>query len=327
MGNLPRVRLTQARPFLNVGIDYCGPFYVKEKKFRNRTRVKIYVAIFVCLVVKAVHLEVVSDLTTDGFLAALKRFTARRGNPLNIHSDNGTNFVGANNELRELYALLNSKSHKECCIKSLSDQGIKWHFIPPLSPHFGGIWESAVKCFKHHLTRVVTDQLFTFEQFNTFVIEVEAILNSRPLTPISSDPNDLLVLTPGHFLIGDALTSLPEVDYRQISTNRLSNWQHIQRIRQHFWSRWSKEYLNELNIRHKWTTGQHPIREGIIVLLKEENLPPMQWALGRVIEVFPGEDGIIRTVTVKTKNGEFKRSVKRLSPLPMADNDVAGNNA
>ena len=183
---------------------------------------KIYVAIFVCLIVKAVHLEVVSDLTTDGFLAALKRFTARRGKPLNILFC--TNFVGANNELRELYALLNSKSHKECCIKSLSDQGIKCHFIPPLSPHFGGIWESAVKCFKHHLRRVVTDQLFTFEQFNTFVIEVEGILNSRPLTPISSDPNNLLVLTPDHFLIGDALTSLPEVDYRKISTNRLSNW-------------------------------------------------------------------------------------------------------
>ena len=163
--------------------------------------------------------------------------------------------------------------------------------------------------------------LFTFEEFNTFVIEVEGILNSRPLTPISTDPNDLLVLTPGHFLIGDALTSLPEAIFSEVPCNRLSTWQHIQKIRQHFWKRWSKEYLNELNIRHKWTTGQHSIKEGTIVILKDCNFPPMQWALGRVIKIHPGEDGIIRTVTIKTVNSELKRNVKRLSPLPVIDND------
>ena len=321
MGNLPSVRLTQARPFLNVGVDYCGPFFIKEKKFRNRTRIKVYVAVFICLVVKAIHLEVVSDLTTEGFIAALKRFIARRGKPSSIYSDNGTNFIGANNELRDVYALLNSEVHQQKCDSFLSNQGISWHFIPPLSPHFGGIWESAVKSFKHHVKRVVTDQLFTFEEFNTFAIEIEGILNSRPLTPISSDPNDLLVLTPGHFLTGDALTSLPEVDFRNTPTNRLSNWQHLQKIRQHFWTRWAKEYLNELNIRYKWATGQHVIKEGTVVVLKEDNLPPMKWALGRVIKTHPGEDGIIRTVTVKTMNNELKRNVKKVSPLPIIDND------
>ena len=140
MGNLPSVRSIPARPFSNVGIDYCGPFFIKEKKFRNRTRIKVYVAVFVCLVVKAVHLEIVSDMTSDGFLAALKRFIARRGKPSNIYSVNGKNFIGAHNELRELYVLLNSKTHQKQCQHFLSSQTIKWHFIPPLSPHFGGIW-------------------------------------------------------------------------------------------------------------------------------------------------------------------------------------------
>ena len=322
MGNLPSVRSTPARPFSNVGVDYCGPFHIKEKKFRNRTRVKVYIAVFVCLVVKAVHLEIVSDMTSDGFVAALKRFIARRGKPSNIYSDNGKNVIGAHNDLRELYILLNSEVHQLKCQHFLSNQAIRWHFTPPLSPHFGGIWESAIKSFKHHLKRVVSDQLFTFEELNTFVIEVEGILNSRPLTPMSTDPNDLSVLTPGHFLIGDALTSLPEANFIVTPNNRLFNWQHIQKIRQHFCTRWSKEYLNELNIRQKWKTGQHGIKEGTIVLLKEENLPSMQWALARVIKIHPGNDGVIRTVTVKTANSELKRNVKNLSPLPVIDNEI-----
>lgn len=99
MGELPRERVTQARPFYHTGVDYCGPFYIKEKKLRNRAKVKVYVSVFVCLAVKAVHLEIVSELTTDAFIAALKRFIARRGKCRSIHSNNGTNFVGANNQL------------------------------------------------------------------------------------------------------------------------------------------------------------------------------------------------------------------------------------
>ena len=129
------------------------------------------------------------------------------------------------------------------------------------------MWELAVKCFKNCVKRAVTDQLFTFEEFNTSIIEVEGILNSRPLAPISANPNDLLVFTPGHFIIGDGLTSFPQVNFSEIPNNRLSNWKRVQKTRQHLWSKWSKEYLNELNILHKWTTGQHGIKEGTIVIL------------------------------------------------------------
>ncbi|XP_015126963.1 uncharacterized protein LOC107048337 [Diachasma alloeum] len=314
MGDLPKTRVTETRPFLNVGVDYCGPFLMKEKKFRNKTQVKGWVAVFVCMTVKAVHLEVVSDLTTEGFMAAFKRFIARRGKPRHIYSDNGTNFVGANNDIKELYSLLQSKEHNEKIHGNLADQGINWHFIPPLTPHFGGLWEAGVRCFKHHLKRI-SDDLLTFEEFNTLVIEIEAILNSRPLTPLCTDPNDILVLTPGHFLTGDSLTSLPEPDRGLTPSNRLSRWEIIQKKQQEFWKRWHKEYLNEQIAKTKWTSGEHPIKEDSIVLMKENNLPPRQWAIGRVIQAFPGSDGVIRSVKVKTIKGIFDRSVRKLAPL------------
>lgn len=317
MGSLPSVRTVANRPFTNVGVDYCGPFFIKEKRFRNRNKIKVYVAIFVCLSTKATHLEVVSDLTTEGFIAALKRFISRRGKCASIYSDNATNFVGANNELRELHTLLASDDHNNRVHDYLSVKGIIWHFNPPHSPHFGGIWEAAVKSFKHHLRRVVGSELFTFEQFNTLVIEIEAVLNSRPLISLSSDPNDLCALTPSHFLIGDVLSSLPEHNFSSTQNNRLSTWQHIQKVKRDFWTRWHKEYINELNIRHKWTKGNHDIKKDSIVLLHDDNLPPLQWRLGRVIEIYPGHDGIIRTVRVKTTTGELTRTVKKLALLPV----------
>nr|XP_033204626.1 uncharacterized protein LOC117165315 [Bombus vancouverensis nearcticus] len=323
MGDLPEARVTESRPFANVGVDYCGPFYIKETRDRNRRQVKVYVAIFVCLAVKAVHIELVGDLTSETFIAALRRFIARRGFCSTIHSDNGTNFVGAKNDLRELYDLLHSDDHHSKVQAFLADKHIEWRFIPPQSPHFGGLWEAAVKSFKHHFRRVAGHELLTFEQFNTLIIEIEAVLNSRPLTPISTDPKDLLVLTPGHFLIGESLMSVRERDFRDTPSNRLSRWQHIQKMKQHFWERWHKEYLNQLNNRSKWTKGGHNLHEGAIVLLREDNVPSTCWPLGRVVKVHPGADGVIRTATVQTSSNLLDRGVKRLGPLPFQSDPEA----
>lgn len=241
-----------------------------------------------------------------------------------MYSDNGKNFVGANNELKELYGLLNTREINEATIKYCTSEGIEWHFSPPLTPHFGGVWEAAVKSLKHHMKRTLRDTLFSFEEMCTYLSEIEAILNSRPLTPMSADPNDFQALTPGHFLIGQSFTSIPAYDVSSINANRLSSWQHVQKTRQDLWKRWSAEYLTEMNVRSKWHTGQPEIvKKNSLVVLRDDNLPPLRWALGRVIETHCGNDGIVRVVTVKTQNGVYKRGVRKVSPLPI---DVVDEN-
>ncbi|XP_051167315.1 uncharacterized protein LOC127285377 [Leptopilina boulardi] len=223
MGNLPRDRVSFSRAFTHAGVDYCGPFFIKEES-RKAT--------------KAVHLELASDLTTDAFFAVLKRFCSRRGIPNSVSPDNATNFAGTRNELRELYKTIETHEKSSEFHDFLLINKIKWHFIPPRAPHFGGLWEASVKSFKHHFTRVTGTALLTYEQLHTYVVEIEATLNSRPLTPLSSDLNDFLPLTPSHFLIGNSLTSIPQDDLRDIPSNRLNCWQHAQQMRQQFWDRW-----------------------------------------------------------------------------------------
>ncbi|XP_051169750.1 uncharacterized protein LOC127287070 [Leptopilina boulardi] len=321
MGNLPKVRVTPSRPFENCGIDYCGPFYVKEKRLRNRGKIKVYAAIFICMSTKAVHVELVGDMSTEMFLGCLRRFFARRGKSKRMYSDNGLNFVGAKNELSDIYSMLNKKENNETIKNNLANQGIEWYFSPPRTPHFGGVWEAAVKSLKTHLKRTVGETLFTYEELYTYMCEVESILNSRPLTPMSNDPNDMRVLTPGHFLVGSSLMTIPSLDFSQTPSNRLSNWQHIQKLKNDLWKRWTREYLNEINVRSKWHTGSpNIIKEGTIVILRDDNLPPLRWSLGRIIQVCPGDDGVIRVVKIKTQNGIYTRGVKLVSPLPINDN-------
>ncbi|XP_076660655.1 uncharacterized protein LOC143364140 [Halictus rubicundus] len=183
----------------------------------------------------------------------------------------------------------------------LANESIKWHVIPPRSPHFGGLWEAAVKSLKFHLTRVIGDTLLSYETLLTYINQIEAILNSRPLTPLSSDPNDLSVLTPAHFLIGDTLNGIPDYEISNIPSGRLSSWQHVQKMRHHFWQRWRKEYLHELTTRKKWHKHKpEKIEIGSIVRVRDDNFPAMQWTLARVSKLHPGQDDIVRVVTIRT---------------------------
>ncbi|XP_028046904.1 uncharacterized protein LOC105828223 [Monomorium pharaonis] len=315
MADLPKSRVQEARAFHHTSIDFFGPIFIKEKKHQNRGRVKVYGCVFICMTTKAVHIEIVSDLTTEAFIAALKRFIGHRSIPARIYSDNGTNFVGARNQLREWYALYESDEFKSKVNDFVTSNKISWHFNPPLSPHFGGIWEAAVKSFKHHFRRVAGD-LFTYEELNTLAIEIEAILNSRPLCPISSDPNDPLALTSAHLLVGQPMTMLPEDNYLSVPANRLSSWRLILKAGQDFWRRWQTEYLNELQKRQKWHGSNAGLQQGNVVILMDKNLPCMQWQLGRIVETHPEDDGVIRVATIKISHGLIKRNTTTICPLP-----------
>lgn len=317
MGSLPKVRITPTLPFCTTGVDYAGWFQIKDRQGRGCKISKAYIAVFVCFATRALHLELVSDLTTEAFLTALKRFVGRRGKPAQIFSDNGTNFRGASHELDRLSKFLRDNSTK--LVEIIENKGIAWSFIPPNSPHFGGLWEAGVKTVKQHLKRVAGNAIFTFEQFYTLLVEIEAVVNSRPMTPMSDSPSDLTPLTPSHFLIGRSMESLPERDYSQIAVARLKQYQHIQKMKQHFWTRWSLEYLSELQQRVKWNQSKGELKMNDLVLVKDENLPPLKWLLGRVVQIHPGNDGLIRVVTVKTQNGTIKRAFSKICPLPNFD--------
>lgn len=322
MSDLPSARVREAAPFQHVGIDYFGPLYLKEKKFRNRTRVKAYGCVFVCMSTKAVHIEIASDLSTEGFLFAFRRFISRRAIPSHVYSDNGTNFVGASKQLRELFCLLQSKTFSEKIHSFAVRKNIEWHFNPPESPHFGGIWEAAVKSFKHHLKRVLGDRLVTYEEMYTLGAEIEAILNSRPLYYVSSDPNDILAITPAHVLVGKPLTLLPEENFLCIPENRLAVHKSISRIRQDFWQRWYLEYLHELQRRQKWYRSKGAIKVGSVVVLMDKQQPCGRWPLAIITEVHPGDDDIIRVVTVRTSQGSYVRNINSICPLPPHDMEM-----
>jgi len=230
--------------------------------------------------------------------------------------------VGANRELEKCRELFLLEQERRKIIDYTVSEGIRWHFIPIRAPHFGGLWERAVKSFKTHFYKMTTEAAMTFEEASTLVTQIEAILNSRPLTALSEDPNDLSYLSPGHFLIGDTLTSYPEVDLMKVKVNRLSRWQLLEQIRQHFWKRWSSEYLSGLQQRNKWLINSGPqIRVGQLVLCKEDGLPPLKWVLGRVQEVIPGTDKVVRAVIVRTASERYKRPAAKLCILPIEESE------
>ncbi|XP_044313291.1 uncharacterized protein LOC123037292 [Drosophila rhopaloa] len=209
-----------------MGVDYCGPFYHKAE-VRNKAPHKCYIAVFST---KATHLEVVQDLTTDSFIAALRRFTSLRGTPRTIWSDNATNFVGAKSELTELKDLFLSEPHTAAIAFSCLADGIDWKFIPPRAPHFGGLWEAAVKSSKFHFYRLIGASILGLDELRTLAYEISAILNSRPLCPISENAESLEVLTPAHFLKGSSYTRFPEPDITHLREGPLSRWERVTQI-------------------------------------------------------------------------------------------------
>ena len=315
MAPLPRERIMPSRPFYVTGLDYARPFLMRTSKGRGQRAFKGYVAIFTCFSTRAVHIEIVSDYSTRTFLLAFQRFVARRGLCHTVYSDNGTTFHGADAELRRMFKETSSFS-KEVA-ETISTDGVSWTYIPPRAPHFGGLWEAAVKAFKHHLKRVIGDAKLTFEEFTTLAARIEACLNSRPLSPLSSDAADAVALTPGHFLIGIALTAPPEPFHGPFEVSGVRRWKITTQMFNHFWHRWRKEVLHNLQQRSKWLTKQEGIKPDDLVLLTDDLQPPLKWPLARVKAVHPGPDGLTRVATLRTATTQLQRPLTRLILLPV----------
>ncbi|XP_059222926.1 uncharacterized protein LOC131996847 [Stomoxys calcitrans] len=314
MASLPPERTSLSRPFTNTGVDFAGPFNIKNYSGRACLITKGYVCIFVCFATKAIHLEATTDLSTQSFLAAFSRFIARRGCPACIYSDNGKNFVGAS-ELLKKDRLEFLKTPQNQTLQQNVYQNLVWKFIPPGAPHMGGLWEAGVKSFKSHLRKFIPKMNFTFEELSTILTRIEACLNSRPLSPANDDPNDFSPLTPGHFLIGTPLLTPAEPDVSDQDVSFANRWKRLKIVSQYFCQRWKSEYLKELHRRSKWKYQQENLAKDDLVVIRDDRFPPTEWTMGRIERAYHGTDQNIRVVDVRTSNGIVTRPITKIVKL------------
>lgn len=316
---LPRDRITEAPPFETVGVDFAGPLFVRAKKDKVE---KAYIALFTCAVTRAVHLELVSDMSTETFLLAFQRFISRRGLCRTVYSDNARTFKRADQDIKELW-----KSIKEPeLLRYFTEKGIKWKYIAERAAWWGGFWERLVRSVKTCLKKVMGRASLSFEEMTSLLAEAEATINSRPLTFVYNEPEEPQPLTPAHFLIGKRLCSLPPKPFHAASRTPSSSkeeltrrWKYRQRLQNAFWTRWKREYLLELRSAHT-TKNSHstPLKQGDLVLIGEERTPRQIWKTGIVQELFPGRDGLVRSCAVRTSDRSIlRRPVQLLYPLEL----------
>ena len=315
MADLPEEGLVASTVFTNVGVDYFGPFKVKIGR-RNEKR---WCCLFTCLSVRAVHIEIVPKLDTDSCLNAIMRSIARRGEPVKMISDNGTNFVGAEKELAEYIAAWNKRQIEDHLIQ----QGIRWKFNPPAAPHFGGVWERLARSRKKAMYAVLGNRSATEDVPSTTMFLVEQTLNARPLTQVISDAADLEAITPNHFLLGNKNLCLPYLSGAEQFVDHRKLFRQTQAYADLIRDRFRKEYLPTLNSRKKWqTTTDRSLQQGDLVWLVEDSDKRGYYDPGRITETFEGSDGVIQSATIRTKGGYYKRPVVKLAPVLSMDEDV-----
>ena len=308
MAPLPTPRVTPGRaPFASCGVDYAGPLLTRV----GRSNTKRYICLFTCLATRAVHLEMACALDIDSFLEAFTRFSNRRGTPEELWSDNATNFVGANKELRDSIRDWNQTNIQS----SLARRGVTWKFNPPAASHQGGVWERMVRSVKRVLNVIAGGSVMTDESLSTLLTEVERIVNSRPITAVSSDPRDLEALTPHHLLTGRTDATLPLGKFIHADGYRKS-WRLVGLKADQFWSRWVKEYLPLLQHREKWLVPKRNLRVGDLVLIAGESMTRGQWPKCLIEETFAGKDGLVRSARVRTATSPaLIRDVRKLHLL------------
>ena len=314
---LPKLRINQPNPFEVTGIDFTGALYVRD----NGSERKVYICLFTCATTRAVHLEVVLDLTLESFMLAFRKFSSRRSTPATIISDNASTYLAAAEELTRLFQSSSLKT-------ALEYHGVTWKFIPKRAPWYGGFWERLVGLTKQSLRKVLGRAFVSLPVLQTTVVEIEAVLNDRPLTYVSSDVRDVEPLTPAHLLCGRRITSLPheheenldDPDYVDATTMRKQVDKHT-RILNHFKSRWKREYLTSLREFHK-ACGHNKqlVKKGDVVLIHDEK-PRLNWKLAVIEDLLMGNDGCVRAANVRTGNYVTSRPISKLYPLEVSSTD------
>jgi len=318
MAPLPAPRVTLTRAFDHVGVDFSGAISIRSSMTRNCKYTKGYLCLFVCLSTRAIHLELVTDMSSQSFICALKRFISRRGIPSCLYTDNATNFKGSRTELHDLYKMFKKQSCYSEIIEFYNSNCIEHKFTVPLASHMGGIYEAGIKSVKLLFKRHLFNTKLTYEFLYTVLVQIEGILNSRPLYPMSDTPSDVTCLTPAHFITGTAITDVPEPNILELQQNRLNIYKNIIQIKQKFWKEFYYNYLSELQPRNKWLQIQHNLKINDMVLIKDEVTPPNCWPLGRVVSVNINKtDGLIRSADIRTSKGIYSRPIHKLILLPI----------
>ncbi|KAI2644797.1 Paraneoplastic antigen-like protein 5 [Labeo rohita] len=283
MADLPSERLKVCPPFTYVGLDVFGPWSVTSRRTRGgQAENKRWAIMFCCMSSRAVHIEIIESMDTSSCINALRRFFALRGSAKQLHSDCGTNFIGACKEL----------GMDKTVQRYLSEQGCSWEFNPPHSSHMGGSWERLIG-----IARRILDSMFlqlktrlTHEVLCTLMAEVTAIINARPLLPVSADPEQPFILSPSVLLTQKTGVPPPPGDFsdKDLYTKQ---WRQVQALANQFWTRWSREYLPCLQHRQKWTVPRRNLQVGDLVLLRDKQVARNCWPMARISAVYPGKDG------------------------------------
>ncbi len=320
MADLPDDRISCEGPFVYSGVDMFGPFLVKEK----RSSVKRYVALFTCFSSRAVHIETTKDMTTDSFINALRRFLSRRGYVKSIRSDNGTNFVGAETELREAWEEMDHEKISEFLLAERCDW-IHWERNPPSASHMGGAWERQIRTIRAILTSLIKDHPVKLddESLRTLLCEAESIVNSRPLTTENLSDVSSNVLCPANILTMKSKVVLaPPGVFQKEDTYCRKRWRAVQYLANQFWTQWRKEYLLSLQKRNKWSSPKRNFQPNDVVLIKDDDIARNQWPMGRVVDIKESScDGLVRSVTVcsASTGSTLRRPIHKLVLLVGAD--------
>ena len=312
MADLPSSRVkSDVPPFTFTGIDYFGPFEVKQ----GRSMKKRYGVIFTCMSSRAIHIEIAESLDTSSCINAIRRFISRRGPVREIISDNGTNFVGANRELRDAIKELSLPE----IYKFAANHNITWKFNTPAASHHGGAWERQIRTIRKILQALLAEQHLRVtrseEQLHTLFCEVESIINSRPLTKVSEDKEDLSVITPNHLLQLRTPENLPPGKFVETDIYAKRRWRQVQYLADQFWKRWTQEYLPNLQKRQKWLRPNRNIKVGDVVLVIDDKAPRNSWPMGLVQKCHEDRNGFVRSVQLKTKTATLDRPVSKLCLL------------